>query len=113
MPFVCPLTLSCSHVSVGPVTQFLSFGRVPSISSIKITHCRVVRNNLDVVIENPYSIENIMEKHNKKRDAVSRRQLENHTPIKLFYDMGLVERKPVFGDLQTTQAQTSLRICAV
>ena len=50
------LTLSCNQVSVGPVKQFLSFGRVPSISSIKITHCKVVRNNLDVVIENPYSI---------------------------------------------------------
>ena len=50
------LTVSCDQVSVGPVKQFLSFGRVPSMSSIKITHCRVVRNNLDVVIENPYSI---------------------------------------------------------
>ena len=29
------------------------------------------------------------------------------------HDMGLDARKPVFGDLRTTQAQTSLRIRAV
>ena len=28
-------------------------------------------------------------------------------------NMGLVARKPVFGGLRSTQAQTSLRICAV
>ena len=37
----------------------------------------------------------------------------NCTENKLFYEMGLNARKPVFGGLRTTHAQTSLRIRAV
>ena len=37
----------------------------------------------------------------------------NHEhPCKIHY-LGLIARKPVFGGLRTTKAQTSLRICAV
>ena len=37
----------------------------------------------------------------------------NFLCLKHNYDMGLVATKPVSGGLRTTQAQTSLRICAV
>ena len=40
-------------------------------------------------------------------------ELVSVQPVNSVLSMGLVARKPVFGGLRTTQAQTSLRILAV
>ena len=52
--------------------------------------------------------------YNKEDDRFSSSKGDDYfTSSFVVSQLGLVARKPVFGGLRTTQAQTSLRICAV
>ena len=52
-------------------------------------------------------------KRQPQRKKYTSTQQQNKPSVNLDYEMGLDARKPAFGDLRTTQAQTSLRIRAV